>query len=144
MQDGHKETDENNNIRKDYTNLQFVYGLKLFMFVVIALSAILQTRNDFHSLAVNACTYSIGIVFDFFVVIFSNNGPKTKNIKLVKIATSVPIIALGLGLIILFSSYNPNNELIKLILSWLIRFLILSESILGPYTELSLNRPNDD
>lgn len=144
MQEGHKETEDIKTIRKDYTNLQLVYMAKLFLFIIIAVAAVVQTRNNFHSLAVNACTYSIGIVFDFIVVILTNNGPKTKNIYRVKIAAWIPTCTLGMGLIILFSSYNPPQGTLKYILSWSFRLLMIAESILGPYTELSLNKPNDD
>lgn len=144
MQEGHKGTEDIGNIRRDYTNLQIVYIAKLFLFIIIAVAAVVQTRDSFHSLAVNACTYSIGIVFDFIVVILTNNGPRTKNIDRVKIAFLIPVVTLGLGLIILFGSYDPDSGLVEDILSWSIRLLMISESFLGPYTELSLNRPNDD
>lgn len=144
MQEGHKGTEDIGNIRRDYTNLQIVYIAKLFLFIIIAGAAVVQTRDNFHSLAVNACTYSIGIVFDFIVVILTNNGPRTKNIDRVKIAFLIPVATLGLGLIILFGSYDPDSGLVEDILSWSIRLLMISESFLGPYTELSLNRPNDD
>lgn len=143
MRKEHKETETCDNIREDYTNLQLVYKAKIFFFSVISIATVLQTRNDFHSLVVGSCTYSIGIVFDFVVALLTNNGPKINKIRWCRAAFALTLVVLGGGLILLFSSYEPLGY-IKALLSWVIRICMVAIGILGPYTELALNRPNDD
>lgn len=144
MQEGN--TEKNSEIKKargDYTNFQLIYGAKLFFFTVISISTIIQTRNDFWSLVVGSCTYSIGIVFDFLTSIFINNGPKVKKMKMKKAAFGLTIAVFGGSLILLFTRYIPDDNL-KDIISWILRISIFTIGILGPYTELNSNKPNDD
>lgn len=143
MQEKHKETGNCDNIRGDYTNLQLVYKAKMFMFAVISIATVVQTRNDFHSLVIGSCTYSIGIVFDFLVVLLTNNGPKIKKIKWSKVSFGLALTVFGGGLVLLFSSYEPQGYT-ELLLTWVIRICMVAVGLLGPYTELAFNRPNDD
>lgn len=129
--------------RKDYTNLQIVYWAKIIVFTIVSVATVLQTLNNFQALTAGGFTYCAGILFDFVVIIINNKGPKTKHMLLCKIALGITIFVISIPVVLWLSSYNLSEEL-ENVFSWFIRVSIICCGILDPYTELKLNKPNDD
>lgn len=146
MQQEKKETENSNDndvMRKDYTNLQLVYGAKLCIFTIVSIATILQTLNNFQALIAGGFTYCVGILFDFVVIIFTNNGPKTKHLLLCKIALGITVFVVSIPVVLWLSNYRLSEEF-ENVFSWIIRVSMVCCGILDPYTELKLNKPNDD
>lgn len=143
MQERNEKKDENKKPRNDYTNLQDIYTVKIVVFLVIAVITLLQTRDDFFSLMVAAFTYSAGIVFDCWISIKTNNGPKTKTKVIKRIPLTLSLITCGGGLAFALGGWIPPEEL-EAWIAGVTRALMLSVGFLGPYTELQSNKPNDD
>lgn len=143
VQEGNENKDEKKKPRNDYTNLQYIYTGKIVVFTIIAVITLLQTRDDFFSLMVAAFTYSAGIVFDCWISIKTNNGPKTKTKGIKRIPLILSLITCGSGLAFALGGWILPKEL-EVWITGVIRVLMLSIGFLEPYTELRSNKPNDD
>lgn len=126
-----------------FTILQNLYMFKMITFAVVAVFTVWKS-GDWDSLLIGAFTYSIGILFDFSVVLIQNAGPKERKITIIS-RLFVGLIFASLALIVCyFMGGEQMSETLYKKMKLLVFILMLLFGIAGPAMEIYANRPKND
>lgn len=130
-------------LEKNYTNLQLLYGLKIFFLVLVGAYTISQTWNSFENLVVSVIIFTVPVGFDMIVLCYSNNGQKTKMDLCCKAMIGFIIVILFLAIWFMFSRFDLFNDQ-RDCFSIIFRFSLVFIGFFAPYLELRFNKPEDE
>jgi len=137
---------EINERRDDYTDLSFVYWVKIVALIIVVIVGIVITLYDFKSLLITAFTFFIGVVFDFIVISMKNKGPKIKlRIRIAQVAIFVVTIGIITCIVcmICLLQYGTMDNSARVAIQYYI-YAAMASGIISPILELIINQPNDD
>ncbi len=142
-------TKENSYNLKKYTDLRWVYFIKLVALEMVSIVTIVMSK-DFKTLLLNSLIFLVGICFDFFVSAHSNNGPLLKVRKIFSsIAFGILFIAIaasiaGIAQLETVVSYLRDKKDLEKGVMDIIRTIMCCAGISGPLIELISNIPQND